>query len=68
MDNDIQFTEEIERLVSGEIESIEIDEQHFLNFREAWHQHPEKDNIVGHAHHHGKVTYYYEPNHSEVDE
>lgn len=67
MDNDTHFSEEIDHLINGEIDQIEIDSTNFLNFREAWIHHPQKHDVVGHAGHHGKVTYYYEPQHDEND-
>lgn len=65
MENVRNFSKEMDDLIDGKINKIELTREEFLDFRSCWIERKDRDFIVGHAHHHGGVTYYYEPNHDE---
>ncbi|MGX7025102.1 hypothetical protein [Vagococcus hydrophili] len=52
-----KYTSEIEKLLTGEIEEINVEKEDFFLFRDVWVKHPEKDQIVGEAILGGRVIY-----------
>lgn len=59
------FTQELDELIYQKRETIDIDQTEFIDFRKAWLALDCHQDVVGHAHIHGKITYRYEPGHDE---
>lgn len=51
------YEEQINALVTGELEELVVEKENFFEFREAWLTHPEKNSLVGEAGLGGKVVY-----------
>ena len=56
-----KIEEGIEKLIKGETNELFIKKEEFMEFREIWANHPEKDAIIGTANHYGEVSYHYKP-------
>lgn len=52
---------QLEKLKNGEIEKIEVTQENFFLFRNAWASREDKKYFVGEAHHNGVITYHYDP-------
>lgn len=51
------YTAKIEALVEGTIPQLEITQEEFMGFREAWLGHPKRQEIVGEAGLNGQIIY-----------
>lgn len=59
------FKLEIDELITGKRESIEINRDEFTAFRQEWLKLPQRNDLVGEAHFGGRVVYRYQPDHDE---
>lgn len=56
-----QYDQEIQDLVDGKVDRIEVKHDLVMLFREAWLKREDRKYIVGEAHLGGHVTYRYDP-------
>ena len=56
-----KIEESIEKLINGETKELVIKKEDFMQFREIWLSHSEKNFIIGKANHYGEVIYCYKP-------
>lgn len=59
------FEKEIQELIDGKREAIQINRDEFNLFRKSWLKCNQHQDIVGEAHFSGNITYRYIPNHDE---
>ncbi|MBL1228113.1 hypothetical protein IW492_02560 [Enterococcus sp. BWB1-3] len=55
-----QYDELLEKLASGELEELEVKNDNFFLFRDAWLRRGDRKQIIGEAAHGGHVIYRYE--------
>lgn len=54
-----ELRESLNQLIQGEVDTLMIEKNDFMTFREIWFSHEEKESIVGEALHNGKIIYRY---------
>ena len=54
-----ELRESLNQLIQGEIDTLMIEKNDFMTFREIWFSHEEKESFVGEALHNGKIIYRY---------
>jgi hypothetical protein len=59
--NENKFVQQIEKLRSGEIEELPVEQSEFLLFREAWLNLEDRMKFVGEAGLNGLIIYRYQP-------
>ncbi|MBO0431379.1 hypothetical protein [Enterococcus sp. DIV0660C] len=55
------YDEQIQALIAGEIEKIEVKREEVMTFRDAWLKLEDRKYVVGKASLNGNVTYHYDP-------
>ncbi|MBO0482470.1 hypothetical protein [Candidatus Enterococcus courvalinii] len=55
------YDEQIQALIAGEIEKIEVKREEVMIFRDAWLKLEDRKYVVGKAALNGNVTYHYDP-------
>lgn len=53
---------QLEKLIEGELTEMVIAKENFMQFREIWMNHIQKDHIIGEAKHNGEVVYRFRTN------
>ncbi|MFD1429429.1 MULTISPECIES: hypothetical protein [Lacticaseibacillus] len=53
------YTSLMDDLRAGKLEVLEIDPEHFNDFRQAWTNYPARKEIVGDAQRGGKINYHF---------
>jgi len=54
-----ELQNELNQLIQGEIDTLTIEKNDFMTFREIWINHEKKEHIIGEALHNGKINYRY---------
>ncbi|UQS81742.1 hypothetical protein MOO45_05945 [Bombilactobacillus folatiphilus] len=58
----MDFQQEIVGLIAGKIKQIDIEQDQFFEFNQAWLACPQHHQIVGTAHRNGQITYRFSEN------